>query len=74
LRDVEEFARRRPWLVAGIGVVAGLAGSRFLKASSERRYGPMHQTQGSLRNGYGSAATSPSGDEHVGQTSYSTSG
>jgi ElaB/YqjD/DUF883 family membrane-anchored ribosome-binding protein len=38
LRDVEDFARRRPWLVAGIGVVAGLAASRFLKASSERRY------------------------------------
>ena len=74
LRDVEEFARRRPWVVAGIGVVAGLAGSRFLKASSERRYGPMRQTQGSFRNGYGSAATTPSGDEQVGQTSYSTSG
>lgn len=39
LRDIEDFARRRPWLVAGIGVVAGLAASRFLKASSERRYG-----------------------------------
>jgi hypothetical protein len=38
LRDVEDFARRRPWLVAGIGLAAGLAASRFLKASSERRY------------------------------------
>jgi ElaB/YqjD/DUF883 family membrane-anchored ribosome-binding protein len=38
LRDVEDFARRRPWFVAGIGLVAGLAASRFLKASSERRY------------------------------------
>ena len=38
LRDVEDFARRRPWMVAGIGLVAGLAASRFLKASSERRY------------------------------------
>jgi hypothetical protein len=40
LRDAEDFARRRPWMVAGIGLVAGLAASRFLKASSERRYGP----------------------------------
>jgi ElaB/YqjD/DUF883 family membrane-anchored ribosome-binding protein len=38
LRDVEDFARRRPWMVAGIGLVAGVAASRFLKASSERRY------------------------------------
>jgi hypothetical protein len=39
LRDAEDFARRRPWMVAGMGLVAGLAASRFLKASSERRYG-----------------------------------
>jgi ElaB/YqjD/DUF883 family membrane-anchored ribosome-binding protein len=38
LHDVEDFARRRPWAVAGIGLAAGLAASRFLKASSERRY------------------------------------
>jgi ElaB/YqjD/DUF883 family membrane-anchored ribosome-binding protein len=38
LRDVEDFARRRPWMVAGIGLAVGLAASRFLKASSERRY------------------------------------
>ena len=39
MRDAEDFARRRPWMVAGIGLAAGLAASRFLKASSERRYG-----------------------------------
>lgn len=38
LRDVEELARRRPWLVAGVGLAVGVAASRFLKASSERRY------------------------------------
>jgi len=38
LRDAEQFARRRPWVVAGLGLIAGLAASRFLKASSERRY------------------------------------
>ena len=38
LRDVERFARRRPWMIAGLGLLGGLAASRFLKASSERRY------------------------------------
>lgn len=38
LRDAEQFARRRPWLLAGVGLVAGLAASRMLKASSEQRY------------------------------------
>ena len=38
LRDVEQFARRRPWLLAGISAVVGMATSRMLKASSERRY------------------------------------
>ena len=38
LRDVEWFARRRPWLTAGVAMVAGVALSRFLKSSSEDRY------------------------------------
>ena len=47
LRDAEDFARRRPWMVAGMGLVAGLAASRFLKASSERRYGtPSNGSRG----------------------------
>jgi len=46
VRDVENFARTRPWMVAGMGMVAGLAASRFLKASSERRYGGSAQTGG----------------------------
>jgi ElaB/YqjD/DUF883 family membrane-anchored ribosome-binding protein len=45
LRDVEQFARRRPWMIAGLGMVAGLAASRFLKASSERRYEGNERTQ-----------------------------
>lgn len=39
LHDVENAARRRPWLVAAGGALLGLAASRFLKASSEQRYG-----------------------------------
>jgi hypothetical protein len=38
LRDVEDFARRRPWAVAAGGLALGFAASRFLKASSSRRY------------------------------------
>ena len=46
LRDVEDFSRRRPWMIAGIGLIAGLAASRFLKASSERRYDGSKQASG----------------------------
>jgi ElaB/YqjD/DUF883 family membrane-anchored ribosome-binding protein len=38
LGDVESFVRRRPWLTAGIGAAAGFVASRFVKASSSRRY------------------------------------
>ena len=38
-RDVEAFARRRPWMLAGLGMLAGVAAARFMKASSEQRYG-----------------------------------
>jgi ElaB/YqjD/DUF883 family membrane-anchored ribosome-binding protein len=38
LQDVERFARRRPWLTAATGAALGFVASRFLKASSERRY------------------------------------
>jgi hypothetical protein len=38
LRDVEDFARRQPMLVAAAGLALGFAASRFMKASSSRRY------------------------------------
>jgi hypothetical protein len=38
LRDVEDFGRRRPLVVAGVGLAAGFAASRLLKASSSNRY------------------------------------
>jgi hypothetical protein len=38
LRDVENFARRRPWLVAVGGAAIGFLASRFVKASSANRY------------------------------------
>ena len=56
LRDAEDFARRRPWMVAGIGLVAGLAASRFLKASSERRYGSVASSGSSGTYAYSTPA------------------
>jgi hypothetical protein len=38
LRDAEDFARSKPWAVAAGGLALGFAASRFLKASSARRY------------------------------------
>ena len=47
LSDIEGFARRRPWLTAGVGALAGLLASRFVKASGNRRY------EGARSNGSG---------------------
>lgn len=58
VRDVENFARRRPWVVAGMGLVAGLAASRFLKASSERRYAGSAQAGAGSSSSYGYGASS----------------
>ena len=38
LGDVENLARRQPWLFAAGGLALGLVASRFLKASSSGRY------------------------------------
>jgi ribosomal protein S15P/S13E len=38
LRDVEDFGRKRPWAVIAGGLALGFVASRFLKASSSRRY------------------------------------
>ena len=55
LDDIERFARRRPWVTAGVGALAGFVASRFLKASGERRY------EGAQTNGrsYGQGYSSP---------------
>jgi len=42
LGDIEGFARRRPWLTAGVGALAGFLASRFVKASGSRRYEGAH--------------------------------
>jgi hypothetical protein len=55
LRDVEDFARRQPMLVAAAGLAVGFAASRFLKASSSRRYQSSYQGD----DGYGRSYASP---------------
>lgn len=56
LRDAEEFARRRPWMIAGIGLAVGLAASRFLKASSERRYDSAQASRYTTSSSYGAGS------------------
>ena len=63
LRDVEDFARRQPWLVAASGLVLGFAASRFMKASSSRRY----------ESGYGDLERSYAREPLYGTSSYRTS-
>ena len=46
LRDVEDFARRQPMLVAAGALALGFAASRFLKASSSRRYASSYGISG----------------------------
>jgi uncharacterized protein YjbJ (UPF0337 family) len=38
LHDVEDFGRKQPWALVAGGIAAGFVASRFLKASSQRRY------------------------------------
>jgi hypothetical protein len=45
LHDFEHFGRRKPWVAIAAGVAVGLASSRFLKASSGRRFEDL-RTQG----------------------------
>jgi hypothetical protein len=55
VRDVESFGRRKPWGMIGIGLGIGVAASRFLKASSTRRF---EQSQGQMQ-AFGSQQPSP---------------
>ncbi|HEX5467903.1 MAG TPA: hypothetical protein VFW80_02525 [Gaiellaceae bacterium] len=57
MRDVESFARRRPWMLAGLGLLAGVAAARFMKASSEQRYGDRRELS---QGGYSTAGAQPS--------------
>jgi hypothetical protein len=45
LADVEDFGRRQPWAVGAGALMLGFAASRFLKASSSRRYASRYGGQ-----------------------------
>lgn len=48
LRDVEGFARSKPWAVAASGLALGFAASRLLKASSSERYRQLPRSDYSM--------------------------
>jgi hypothetical protein len=47
LSDAEDLARRQPWAVGAAALALGFAASRFLKASSSKRYSARHAEPGS---------------------------
>ena len=72
LRDVEDLARRQPWLFVGGSAVVGFLASRFMKASSSGRYQsrqqggyPGRELVGASSAGYVSPAELPSGQTAV---------
>src|SRR4051812_33484991 len=48
LSDLEDFGRRQPWAVIAGGLALGFAASRFLKASSSRRYESRWESSSNL--------------------------
>jgi len=50
LHDIEDFGRQRPWAVAGIGLLVGIAAARMLKASSSTRYAQRSSTSYAQRS------------------------
>ena len=73
LRDVEDLARRQPWLFVGASAVVGFLASRFMKASSSGRYQsraqqggyPSRDIGGTSSAGYVTPAALPSGQAAV---------
>jgi len=57
LRDLEDFGRRQPWAVMAGGLALGFIASRFLKASSSRRY--QQSTRRSTPQQFGDGSESP---------------
>jgi hypothetical protein len=69
LGDIEDFGRRQPWAVIGGGVVLGLLASRFLKASSTRRYEERYDSsraQLPARTSYGTPGYGTPGQGYTG--------
>jgi hypothetical protein len=70
LRDVEDFGRRQPWVMAAAGLALGVAAARFIKASGRRRYESGGHGGGALTTrDYGSRTY---GDSIYGSSAYGT--
>jgi ElaB/YqjD/DUF883 family membrane-anchored ribosome-binding protein len=70
LRDVERFARRQPWLFVGGSAIVGFFASRFMKASSSRRFeesdpSPVYGRASRSTSALSSAATQDAGGYYV---------
>jgi hypothetical protein len=63
LRDVEDFGRRQPWTVIAGGLALGFAASRFVKASSTRRYESTTDPSRRLSAGAPTSRTGLTGDD-----------
>jgi len=72
LRDIEDFGRRQPWAVIAGGLALGFAASRFLKASSARRYdtGSTPATSPSLTAGAPTSRTGLAADDVTPRAGY----
>ena len=58
MRDIQGFARSRPWALAGIGMVTGFIGARFAKASGS---GSSDGRTGGTDGFYATPALPPAG-------------
>ena len=84
LSDIEDFGRGQPWAVAGAGLALGFVTSRFVKASSGRRYEALvaERREAGGRATSGPSATDPASSavpversrEPVGSETYSNPG
>lgn len=59
LADLEDFGRRQPWAIAAGGLALGFAASRFLKASSSRRYSERYSDPAGSRPGQSTGYAAP---------------
>lgn len=51
--DLEDVARRQPWMIAAGALVLGFAASRFIKTSSTRRYRAADRSYNATGSGAG---------------------
>ena len=71
IADAENYVRRQPWALAGAALVLGFAASRFLKASSARRYRdtyagtPSYQPRSYRTPAYGGTASETNGGQYA---------